>query len=519
MSVRTFASRRPAARWLYLTGSLCVVAALSACSSSSWTVVPSALSNTSALTCPPRGHRDCTAVGSVRWSLPVSGNYGLSEGTGVLDVPAVGDVGFANPGPPDGAHGAAFTGGVAVVCAGGFAEGIDPASGHVLWRQKFAATNGPDVEDSDSLGPCDLTVVAPGRVAAADFSDFPSSAAPDVVRILSTATGAVGPRLALPLPPGANKPNPSAAEASILALSGGTLSGGTLSVLVNSRVYGLNDASGAVRWKATLRSFSGDAVVGDILYADTSNDSGSATTALQRVDLSSGAVLAPLPLGAGLKGTDLAVLGASAVAAAAGPVSTLLVGTGTTTHGNGRIAAVDPATGQALWSYPGNLVRMDPGSQQQEAAIVKESLPLSPSGREGLTLRVVSLAAGRLVATSGVPSRLWRAISLNPENNGEAWWNFYDSGLVAEVQPDSSQAGADASWYGRLEGVTGTGKVRWQGPWSSGDLWVLGDSTAGPPLIIVESCTPAGIVPPATPPASGEATTTCKQGRLYALNV
>jgi PQQ-like domain len=513
MNVITLTSRHMAARWNYLAGLLCVVAAMSACSSGSSAIMPSALNNTSVLTC-PRGHRDCTAAGTVRWSLPVSGGYGLGGGMGVLDVPVVGDVRFSDPGPPDGAHGAAFTGGVAVVCAGGFAEAIDPASGHVLWRQKFAAANGADSANADSQGPCDLTVVAPGQVAAADFNDFPSSAAPDYVRILSTATGAVGPRLVLPLPPGANNPDPNAADASILALSGGTLS-----VLVNSQVYGLNDVSGAVRWKAALRSFSGDAVVGDILYADTSNDTGSVTTALQHVDLSSGAVLTPLPLGTGLKGTDLAVMGASAVAAAAGPVGTLLVGTGTTTRGNGRIAAVDPGTGQALWSYPGNLVRMDPGSQPPEAAVVQESLPPSASSRGALTLRIVNLATGQLVATSGVPYRLWRAISLNPGNDGEAWWNFYASALVAEVQPDSSQAGTDASLYGRLEGVTASGKVRWRGPWSSGDLWVLGDSTAGPPLIIVESCTPAGIVPPATPPSSGEVTTTCTQGRLYAINV
>lgn len=513
MHVITFTSRHMAGRWNYLAGLLCVVAAVSACSSGSPAIIPSALNDTSVLAC-PQGHRDCTAAGTVRWSLPVSGSYGLGAGMGVLDVPVLGDVTFSDPGPPDAAHGAAFTGGVAVVCAGGFAEAIDPASGHLVWRQRFAAPSGADSADANAQGPCDLTVVAPGQVAAADFNDFPSSVAPDYVRILSTATGAVGPRLVLPLPADANNPDPSAADASILALSGGTLS-----VLVNSEVYGLNDASGAVRWKAALRSFSGDAVAGDILYADTSNDGESVTTALQRVDLSSGAVLTPLALRTGLKGTDLTVIGASAVPAAAGPVSTLLVGTGTTTRGNEQIAAVDPATGQALWSYPGNLVRIDPGSQPPEAAVVQESLPESAPSSGALTLRIVNLATGQLVATSGVPHRLWGAISLNPENNSTAWWNFYDSALVAEVQPDSSQAGTNASWYGRLEGVTASGKVRWQGPWSSGDLWVLGDSTAGPPLIIVESCTPAGIVPPATPPTSGDVTTTCTQGRLYAINV
>lgn len=514
------ASRFAPARWRHLAPVLCVLAAASACSSSgSPPVVPSVLSNTSALTC-ASGQRDCTAPGTVRWSLPVQGSYpvDLSDGGGVLNVPAtiVSQAGFQNT-PPDEAHSAAFTAGLAVVCAGGVAQGIDQVSGQVRWKQKLAPANAEDGQSQSSSDPqayCDLTVIAAGQIAAANFSPFPNSAAPNYVRILNAATGAVGPQLALPLPPGANNNDPNASSTDILGLYGDTLS-----VLVNSQVYGLNDANGAVRWQATLQTFTGYSVVGDILYADTSNSnsSRSATTALQRVNLSSGATLALLPLGPGLAGTDLAVIQPGlAVTAAAGPMSTLLVATGTAgQNSSSQVAAVNTATGKALWSYPGTLAEIDPASQPPEAAVFQESVPAFGSG--SLTLRTVSLTTGNLIAASSVPSRLWRVIDLKPGAEG-AFWNFYDSALVGEVLPDSSQAGSDTSWYGRLEGLTASGKVRWQGPWSSSDLWVLGDSTAGPPLIIVESCTPAGIVPPPAPPSSSDVTTTCTQGRVYAIN-
>jgi hypothetical protein len=521
MRAITSASRHAPGRWSRLAPLLCVLAAASACSSaSSPAVVPSVLSNTSALTC-PSGHRDCTAPGTVRWSLPVQGSYpvDLSDGGGVLNVPAtvISQAEFQTT-PPDEAHSAAFTAGLAVVCAGGIAEGIDPASGQVRWRQKLASANAEN-ESQSNPGPqayCDLTVVAPGQVAAANFSPFPNSSAPNYVRILNATTGAVGPQLALPLPAGANGNNPSSSSTNVLDLSGGTLS-----VLVNSQIYGLNEATGAVRWQTTLQTFTGYSVVGDILYADTTNfnSSRSVSTSLQRVDLSSGATPGPLPLGPGLAGTNLAVIQPGlAVTAAAGPMTTLLVTTGAAGAGqdsSSQIAAVDTATGKALWSYPGTLAELDPASQPPEVAVLTESVPAFGSG--SLTLRTVSLATGKLVATSSVPSRLWPVIDLKPGAEG-TYWNFYDSALVGEVPPDSSLAGSDTSWYGRLEGLTASGKVRWQGPWSSSDLWVLGDSAAGPPLIIVESCTPAGIVPPPTPPSSGNVTSTCTQGRVYAIN-
>jgi outer membrane protein assembly factor BamB len=518
--MRTVASagRRGPARWSRLSPLLCVLTAASACSSGSPPVVPSVLSNTSVLTC-PSAHRDCTAPGTVRWSVPVQGSYpvDLSDGGGVLDVPAtlMSQAEFENT-PPDGAHSAAFTDGLAVVCAGGVADGISLASGQVRWRQKLVSASAENEQSQSNPGPqayCDLTSVASGEVAVANFSPFPNSGAPNVVRILNAATGAVGPQLALPLPPGANDNNPNSSSANVLDLSGGTLS-----VLVNSQIYGLNEATGAVRWQTALQTFTGYSVVGDILYADTTNDNSSlsVSTALQRVDLSSGATLGPLPLGPGLAGTNLAVIQPGlAVTAAAGPMTTLLVTTGASTQDNGQVAAVDTATGKALWSYPGNLVEIDPASQPPEAAVMQESVPAFGSG--SLTLRTVDLVTGKLIATSRVPSRLWPVIDLKPGAE-ETWWNFYDSALVGEVRPDSSQAGPNTSWYGRLEGLTASGKVRWQGPWSSSDLWVLGGSTAGPPLIIVESCTPAGIVPPPTPATSSDVTTTCTQGRVYAIN-
>jgi len=70
--------------------------------------------------------------------------------------------------------------------------------------------------------------------------------------------------------------------------------------------------------------------------------------------------------------------------------------------------------------------------------------------------------------------------------------------------------------YTRLEGVDPrSGRVLWRGPWG-GDVYVLGETFTGPPMIIAESCPPSGLV--AGQKASAYHQAYCDSERLYAIN-
>lgn len=71
--------------------------------------------------------------------------------------------------------------------------------------------------------------------------------------------------------------------------------------------------------------------------------------------------------------------------------------------------------------------------------------------REDPRLAAVLAESLGIPSRPAVPRRSPNAIEPKPGDTGTAW-NFDDSAFVAEVQPDSSQAGANADWYGRLAG-------------------------------------------------------------------
>jgi hypothetical protein len=57
--------------------------------------------------------------------------------------------------------------------------------------------------------------------------------------------------------------------------------------------------------------------------------------------------------------------------------------------------------------------------------------------------------------------------------------------------------------------------VLWRGPVAA-DLYVLGETSSGPPLIIAESCAPSALSPDQSAAQGDQAF--CNSERLYAIN-
>ena len=73
---------------------------------------------------------------------------------------------------------------------------------------------------------------------------------------------------------------------------------------------------------------------------------------------------------------------------------------------------------------------------------------------------------------------------------GAGFWDFYDGAMLVSV----TARARGGLRYTRLEDVDpGSGRVLWRGPWG-GDVYVLGKTFTGPPVIIAESCPPSGLV-------------------------
>lgn len=419
------------------------------------------------------------------------------------------DASFASL-PPGGVHSAAFTGGRVITCAAGVVEAIDPGSGRVRWRWSAARLRGnPDDHGPSSSAWCRLTVVAPGEVAVDDFGDFP----PDDIRILNVATGAVGRKITLSNPhahPTGETPIP---DVEVLAASRHVVA-----MMENSTIYGFDRSSGALRWRVRLRPWRGYAVLGHMLYADNANNGAAkpAATAIQRLDLASGRALPDLPLDRRLRGGDGHVVAQSdAVVAAAQPMSTLLFQSGDIQHGDSKISTINPSTGHARWTLPGDLVRVNPDSKPSRLVLLDfpvetNLVPGTPGvGTDIWTLRTVDAATGKQVSTVKIARSVpYDHIGVSPDHNQPEQWNYDDSLLIADAGDRNDNRS------GRLEGVDpATGQVRWRGPQAGDDTFVLGDAP-WQHLIIAESCAPSGIRASASPDDDA----TCTKVRLYAIN-
>jgi hypothetical protein len=471
----------------------------------------SPLSGSSALTCTD-GSRQCTAPGTVRWSLPLPGStqFDIGSGMAILNMPAATAEGIGFGGIPNGYLATVTVApGLMVAQQPGRAviEAVDPATGKRLWTTKLPVPAGftPDTAVSGALI---LSLTAAGGVITVyDSADY-------LWWLVNAVTGVASPphRLA------SYSHTSSSGTDDVLPVSQRSV------VLLNdTNVQGVDPATGSVRWQVPLRRWTGYAVIGDVLYADNDpfgqDASGSTSpsgrdTAIQRVDLATGRLLPDLSLPPRLQAQDGRVAGFAANPAA------LLVETG------GALARVDPATGQPVWTeaLPASTVG---GAQAGPAGPAVEYLvrgkitgsfrpPAPGTGANIWRILVVSLSTGNATAISLGRSFPYGGAGIDTGANTGVGWNLYGSAMLAAVATKPVTAGSGGFSYTRLEGVDpASGRVLWRGPWA-GDLYVLGETLTGPPVIIAESCAPSALQ--ADPSAIHGDEAYCDSERLYAIN-
>jgi hypothetical protein len=491
-----------------------VAVTVTACSSSAPAAPASPLSSSSALTC-ASGSSHCTAPGTVRWSLrlPGSAQFDISTGLAVLNVPAASDEGIAGFGDiPNGylASVEVAPGLMAFQQPGrAVVEAVDPATGRRLWATRLPTPAGftPDTTVSGALT---LSLVAAsGAITVYDSADY-------LWWVVDATTGAASPPHRLASYAQANPAANLHATADVLPVTSQDVA-----LLNNTQVQGVDPATGSVRWQVPLQRWTGYAVIGNVLYADndpygqdvTANKGphGKATT-IQRVDLTSGRLLPDLPLAPDLR-TE-----AARVAQFGEDHGALLVEAGP------GLTRLDPATGRPLWtaalpaSTVGTAQPGPTGTPPTVEYLVAGKTASEPPGTGTNIWRVmvVSLATGKETPLPLGRSFPYGEAGVLVGGDGGGSWNLYGPGMLASVSTKAKPAGAGGFSYTRLEGVDPrTGHILWRGPWA-GDLWVLGETFTGPPVIIAESCAPSGLVPDQSAIHGDEAF--CNSERLYAIN-
>jgi outer membrane protein assembly factor BamB len=497
---------------------LAVAVTVTACSSSSPAPPASPLSGSSALTC-GSGSRHCVAPGTVRWSvrLPGSSQFDIGSGSAVLNMPAASDEGITGFGDiPNGYLATVEVApGLVVFQQPGRAaiEAVDPATGRRLWATKLPAPPGftPDTTVSGALT---LSIVAAGGVITAyDSADY-------LWWMVNAATGAASPPRRLASYAQANPATDLHATDDVLPVTSQNVV-----LLNNTQVQGVDPATGSVRWQVPLRRWTGYAVIGNVLYADndpygqdvTANKGphGKATT-IQRVDLATGRLLPDLPLPPDLR-TE-----AARVAQFWEEPGALLVEAGP------GLTRLDPATGRPLWTaaLPASTVgTAQPGPTGSpptvEYLVAGKTSGFEPppagTGTNIWRVVVVSLATGKETPLPLGRSFPYGEAGVLIGGDGGGSWNLYGSGMLASAATKAQPAGTGGFSYTRLEGVDPqTGRILWRGPWA-GDLYVLGETFTGPPVIIAESCAPSGLVADQSAIHGDEAF--CNGERLYAINV
>ena len=500
---------------------VCLLMAVAACSSSSSPPAPaSPLNGASTLTCPANAGR-CTAPGTVRWSVPLPGSasFDISSGESVLNYPAAGDEGIADfGGIPNGYLATvAVAPGVALFQQPDRAviEAIDPATGRRLWTTKLPGSS----RNLSVPGGLDITLVVSGDlIAAYNQADY-------TWWLLNAATGAVSPphQEATYSQPGSG---PTGGQASVDVLP---VSPGSVLLLNYLQVQDVNPVTGSVRWQAPVRPWTGEAVIGDVLYLDNdpynynfdTKPNGPVNgddTAIQRVDLATGRALPELPLAADLRAED------GKVTQLAADSSDLLVEAGSS------LARLDPATGRPIWlrTLPSRtLGEAQPGPTGDPATVEylvpgqagSQVPPPSPgTGTNIWKVLVVTLATGKATLITLGRSFPYEDAGIDASNGGESGgsWNLYGSVLLAAPATKTQPAGAGGFSYTRLDGVDPqTGRLLWRGPVAA-DLYVLGETSSGPPLVIAESCAPSALVADQSAIHGNEAF--CDGERLYAIN-
>jgi outer membrane protein assembly factor BamB len=190
------------------------------------------------------------------------------------------------------------------------------------------------------------------------------------------------------------------------------------------------------------------------------------------------------------------------------PGAVLMTGTGT-------ISRLDPVTGRVSWtralpagSY-GAPLQPGPSGAAPSAEYL---LPPHP-GAGGWRILLISLATGQETVIPLGRTFPYAAAGMTSAGlAGEGFWDYYDGAMLASA----SASGPGGFRYTRLEGVDPrSGRVLWSGPWG-GDAYVLGETFSGPPMIIVQSCSPSGLLPEQW--TATDHVASCDGETLYAIN-
>jgi hypothetical protein len=494
-----------------------VTVTVTACSSSSPAPPASPLSGSSVLTC-TGGSRHCAAPGTVRWSLPLPGSsqFDIQSGTGVINMPGSAAEGISGFGEiPTGYLASVEVGpGSMVFQQPGrmVIEAIDPATGKRLWRTKMPTPQGfsPNMNVNGAL--VFAIEAADGVITVYDSADY-------LWWLVNAATGAASPphRIASYTNTSAQSPD------DVLPVNPQSVV-----LLNNTQVQGVDPTTGSVRWQVPLQRWTGYAVIGNVLFADNdpygqdqsanAGPSGRAT-AVQRVDLATGKLLPDLPLPAGLR-TE-----AGHVTQFAEDHGVLLIEAGS------GLTSLDPATGHPVWTAtvpastlgsaqlgptgtPPTVEYLVPGKTTDSI-----NPPAPGTGANIWKVLVVGLATGKATTVTMGRKFPYSGAGINVGSEGADNWNLYGSAMLATVATKVQGADSDGIGgfsYVRLEGVDPqTGRILWRGPWGA-DLYVLGQTFTGPPVIIAESCSPSSLQADPSAIHGGEAY--CDSERLYAIN-
>jgi outer membrane protein assembly factor BamB len=450
----------------------------------------SPLTSSSVLTCPD-GPRDCTSPGTVRWSVPLpgSGRFVIGAGAAVLNArSAISSV--ADMAEPGYLATTIVTSGLLVIQRGPVIEAVDLTTGQLRW-----ATRLPEPPTSS------VPVVSPYQAKLPLLDYLTMTAANGLIAasvgsswvLLEARTGRLLTPRFVPGPAqdwGGNCCDVLPESAHSLILLGRPL------------VEAVDPVTARVQWRDPAGSV-GYAVIGNAFYAGDGDGRVIPSTGISGTDLASGQGLRPLLLPPDLRFTI--------VRQSAEEPGALLV------TGSDKIARLDPVTGRVVWTQtlPAGAIGapLQPGPSGA-APSAEYLLPPTPgAGAATWHIFLVNLATGR--ATFIPLGRAFPYAAAGIRSTGLAddiFWDFYDGAMLASV---SSLARGGIS-YTRLEGVDlRSGHVLWRGP-LGGDVYVLGETFTGPPMIIAQSCLPSGLVAGQPAPAYHEAY--CDSEHLYAIN-
>ncbi len=431
---------------------LCVSLVLSACSASG----QQAQASTSALsqgtlTCGPDSTRNCTEQGQVRWSRALSGKYVFKKDF-ILPATTHPDGTF-----PD----AAIAKNLLVYVEGATAMAIDRTTGRVRWRTTIGA--------GDKRLKYDPAVFAGAGFVAVRLDVGDPRKKATHLWILRAGTGEPVSDFALPDGP--------------YYVRG--IVGGAVILLGETRVLGINLATGKKKWEAALSPWSGSTVAGHVLYADDNRAepaSSGTMRRIQRIDLKTGKRLPTLKLPESLRGA--ARLQSFRLR------NTVYVAT----HGkDAQLAALNATNGQVLWTKP-----IKSGAHSYFVDLDRAFDPPI------------------LYWRSGDRVHAWDGRTGNPVTKPRSYEQFQGWGVaggitVHEVGEEEEPEGT------RLEGrSTHNGKVRWRAPRMLAFSKIASWESGSPRLLVGLACAPGGVRPAAeSAPSSNER---CVEPRLFALN-